>query len=36
MVFEICPASRAEGIQHPEVEVEVGVEVASFVEVVVV
>ena len=34
MAVEICLASRAEGIQHPEVEVEVGVEVASFLEVV--
>ena len=35
MVVEICLALRAEGIQHPEVEVAAGVEVASFVEVVV-
>ena len=35
MVVEICLASRAEGIRHPEVEVGAVVEVASFVEVVV-
>ena len=35
MAVEICLALRAEGIQHPEVEVAVEAGVVSFLEVVV-